>query len=331
MNQKKITLKDIAEAAHVSSGTVSLVLNGKGDTARISLQRQEEIRALAREMGYDRPITRIKNRKPVFCFFFPSDNISFLNGSLSFIADYTDADQPFELVFQFFTVNELYRKEDRFTSSVYDGIILCGLSDTDVDFIEGYDFDIPVIIFNRSSSKYTCVISDSLDTGIRIAELFHQHGHKRAAYLYAVNRAKSSSMKRAGFNDTFQQLTDTQPLNIAFAPDNCYACTKEIFESPSYPTAVFCDSVYLLPILNAIRDCNLNVPEDVEIITDGDVEEYSHIPNIGITCVNISIANMIQDCLLLLQNQMENRNYPPVKREYPSEFIYRESFPEHRS
>lgn len=46
----KITLKDIAQKAGVSISAVSLVLNNK--TCRISLQKQEEIKAIAKELHY---------------------------------------------------------------------------------------------------------------------------------------------------------------------------------------------------------------------------------------------------------------------------------------
>ncbi len=51
-NPAMLTLKDIAEAAHVSVFTVSSVLNNKTKTARISERRAREVRAIALRMGY---------------------------------------------------------------------------------------------------------------------------------------------------------------------------------------------------------------------------------------------------------------------------------------
>ncbi|MEI8138750.1 MAG: helix-turn-helix domain-containing protein [bacterium] len=47
-----ILISDIAKAAGVADSTVSLVLNGKGDRVRISVDTQARIRNLASQMGY---------------------------------------------------------------------------------------------------------------------------------------------------------------------------------------------------------------------------------------------------------------------------------------
>jgi LacI family transcriptional regulator len=47
---KKVTMSDIAKAAHVSKGTVSNALNGNDEM--VSAEKKEEIRRLAEDMGY---------------------------------------------------------------------------------------------------------------------------------------------------------------------------------------------------------------------------------------------------------------------------------------
>ena len=49
MNEKRVTIYDIAEKAGVSVGTVNRALNGKG---RISEQTRERILDIAKELGY---------------------------------------------------------------------------------------------------------------------------------------------------------------------------------------------------------------------------------------------------------------------------------------
>lgn len=49
---KKISLKDIAQLAGVSTSTVSFVLNGKADTMRISKPIADKITAIAKKAGY---------------------------------------------------------------------------------------------------------------------------------------------------------------------------------------------------------------------------------------------------------------------------------------
>ena len=50
--RKKVSMKQIAEQLTVSLGTVSLVLNGRGDEMRISAETQELILDTAKKLGY---------------------------------------------------------------------------------------------------------------------------------------------------------------------------------------------------------------------------------------------------------------------------------------
>jgi DNA-binding LacI/PurR family transcriptional regulator len=53
----KPSLSDIARIAGVAKPTVSIVLNGKGDKGRICRDTQSRIRAVARELGYQKQST----------------------------------------------------------------------------------------------------------------------------------------------------------------------------------------------------------------------------------------------------------------------------------
>ena len=56
MNIKKETatvqIRQIAERLQLSPGTVSIVLNGRGDSMRISKATQQRVQAMAKEMNY---------------------------------------------------------------------------------------------------------------------------------------------------------------------------------------------------------------------------------------------------------------------------------------
>jgi hypothetical protein len=53
----KPSLSDVARGAGVTKTTVSIVLNGKGDKGRICRDTQNRIRAVARELGYQKQST----------------------------------------------------------------------------------------------------------------------------------------------------------------------------------------------------------------------------------------------------------------------------------
>ena len=59
-NTKGVQVKQIAEHLGLSSGTVSIVLNGRGDELRISRETQKMVLDTAREMNYQSGKTQKK-------------------------------------------------------------------------------------------------------------------------------------------------------------------------------------------------------------------------------------------------------------------------------
>ncbi len=50
---KKISLQDISKSLNISKGTISLVLNGRGDEKRVSKETQEKIIKFAKDHNYN--------------------------------------------------------------------------------------------------------------------------------------------------------------------------------------------------------------------------------------------------------------------------------------
>ena len=62
MKKKSIRIKELAEALGLSQGTISIVLNGRGDEMRISKATQKKVLEGAKEMG-DEPAVRSRRRQ----------------------------------------------------------------------------------------------------------------------------------------------------------------------------------------------------------------------------------------------------------------------------
>ena len=65
--RKKVSMKQIAEQLSVSLGTVSLVLNGRGDEMRISAETQKLILDTAKKLGY--PLRKQMAGKKIIAIF----------------------------------------------------------------------------------------------------------------------------------------------------------------------------------------------------------------------------------------------------------------------
>ncbi len=133
-----VRIKEIAERLDLSVGTVSVVLNGRGDAMRISKATQERVRAVAEEMNYQPNIyaRRLRNtgiEKParligVFWNYLYADEI--MSNVYRFLQEEADSKEyRTEFTFRFFHPDQLHKDCEIITSQQFNGIIIYGISE----------------------------------------------------------------------------------------------------------------------------------------------------------------------------------------------------------
>ena len=145
MSKKGPTLiKEIAAKLGLSPGTVSVVLNGRGDAMRISKKTQQRVREAAKEMNYQPNIyaRRLRNSgneqasKVIAIFWakeFADDIMGRFFGGLQRAVK--DKDYKVEFIIRLYENDLLSDSKDVMTSLRFSGIIVCGASDKDAEFL----------------------------------------------------------------------------------------------------------------------------------------------------------------------------------------------------
>jgi LacI family transcriptional regulator len=336
--EKTVRIKQIAEKLGVSPGTVSIVLNGRGDEMRISKSTQERVLEAAKNMDYRPNIYARRLRQagnevqaPVVAIFWTTDFLSsplgrFFTGIQRGLLD--DRHEA-EVILQPYERGALREKERIIDRQRYSGAIMAGISESDEAFLLERKFNIPIIMFNRTIERYGTVYVDDYEAGKKTAGLFSRRGHERACLIHPIGSSKAATLRKAGFIDGCSQYGVALPEENIRAAGPTYEEAEEavriaVDRKPS-PTAIFLSIDNLAPgAYSALRSLGVRIPRDMEILAYGDNELAKHMTP-SLTSIHVPIEEMGRDCLRLLMRMLESKDFTPNSLLHPLDFVFRES------
>ena len=200
--RKKVSMKQIAEQLSVSLGTVSLVLNGRGDEMRISAETQKLILDTAKKLGY--PLRKQMAGKKIIAIFLSVYEKVMIPVNPIMIGAEKEIQAEgltYDLVLCPFTYDRLSEKYAYLSSEFCSGAVIFALSDKDMEDLEKQELDIPVVVYNRASDKFASVYVDNYSAGMQAARVFAEKGITRAGVVSSLNPNKSSAMRKLGYLD----------------------------------------------------------------------------------------------------------------------------------
>ena len=338
-NSNMTGIKQIAEKLHLSPGTISIVLNGRGNKMRISRETQNRILATAREMNYFPNINakRLRNGSdfiPSVALFWPLGSNPvllerFFTG-LQMVPAYQNHEVEISLVP--YPNEHISDFLSRVNQDFYSGVIFMGLLEEDISQLKSdLHTDAPVVLFNRLLEKYYSVSVDDFDAGSKVAKLFAARGHQNVAIVAPEKMSRSSMLKFSGFTSACMECGMLMDPSCLIRQKPTYEggvrAAESILDLPKdhFPTAVFFqESVQAIGALSVLHQHCIRIPEQMEIISYGDNPQDAYtIPSL--TSLRMPLEEMSRDCLKIILNHLGFRQADPVKEIYECSFIFRES------
>jgi len=278
--EKKVTIRDIADAAGVSIGTVSRALKNQ---AGLSEQTRTVILRVAKKLGYD--ISKLRSGKPGRLIFVLNRNI----GSL--------ASNPFySIVLQ--GVENACREEQVSLSLLSIGIgdpILARIRQHEPEAILVAGFFDAALLAKISSLKLPTVIADHFvpdcfcvnDDNLQGAWLATRHlieqGYQRIAMISGPMTHHSVALRSRGYRKALFEagrladpnLEVTLDANLPYA-ESAVAAMNRLLALPQRPDAVFAyNDETALNAMQACRDAGLSIPEDIAFVGYDDIASAS--------------------------------------------------------
>jgi len=327
------TIKEIAKFAGVSPSTVSIVLGGKSEERKIPAVTQKKIFNAASQLGYRANVAarRLRARPDapiVIEVFWATDfrapmMVRFMRGLQKAILE---SDQLCEIVIHPYENDKLC---DALQSpGVCNAAIICNASQNDMEFLEKTNFTMPVVLYNRRSTKYCTVNVDDIKMGQTAAAEFAAHGCRHAAVLTSPSVFSGMDARISGFTAEAQAhgMTVLTLIN-SNSMQGGYETGLLFANLNPKPDCLFCLSDYLaIGVLRAFQEIDIQVPETIKLISIGNGDrELEEFARVKLSVIHLPMENMAAACFQLALDLLDNRVSPPHSVKLETPFVARES------
>lgn len=274
-----VTMQDIADLAKVSRGTVSYVLNGKCEKAKISEATKHKVLEAADKLGYRRNAIAqsMKTGK--------TNVIGFIGGLggeyvLDIIKGINNHIQNSDYLMKLMVPengNDFKKVARQCVEQRLAGVICRALGEEELDILhqELEPHNIPIILVDNSFSHSWCprVISDDeMGIGLAVRHLV-ELGHTRIGHLTVSDELGFVLLREKGFVSTMSECgLDVSDKNICRVK-NLLQTTPELHEaldkffSEFEPTAIVCASDPLaMKVLQWAYKRDIRIPDKLSVV-----------------------------------------------------------------
>ncbi|MEL7124095.1 MAG: LacI family DNA-binding transcriptional regulator [Bacteroidota bacterium] len=290
---KKVGIKDIARETNLSISTVSRVMNGKAEEYRISKKTQEIIIETAKRLDYNANHAAANLRfgksytialliptlsNPFFARLASEINDEFITAGYSTILGESGEDIELEK-------NIL----KTLISRDVDGLMIVPCSDSFEHILRLRDKELPIVCIDRyfENLDIPYVSTDNYKGSYMATQLLIENGHKHILAIQGVKKSTPNNQRLAGFKAALKEegINTFAVAGNDFTVQNGYLETRLALQKVSKPTAILAFSnTIALGCLKAIKEKQLNVPEDVSLICFDD-HPYLDFLSTPLTCV----------------------------------------------
>lgn len=333
MSKNKVTIKDVALKAGVSSATASRVAGNYGYTSK---PIQKKVMAAIKELGY-RPnavarsmvtksthtvglvVTDITN--PFFAHLMRSvEDITWEAGYTLFLANTDENVQREEAIIQ----NIMERQVD--------GLILVPATSQPTTYLEHFvQQGIPLVLLDRSIQGLAAdtVMVDNEQGAHQAVSHLIRLGHHRIGMVIDNLDISTNAERLAGYRRAFHEadlpVEEDLIQSCQFTEQSAFHLTTEMLNQKPRPTALFAANNFMtMGILHAARQANLRIPEELALVGFDDLEWTAYNP-MELTTVAQPVAELGNVAARQLLLRLRGDVVSPMDIRLKTNFIIRKS------
>lgn len=291
------TIEDVAQAAGVSTGTVSRVLNGRSGVRPTTKVAVLEV---VSRLGYrpDSAARQLSNGR--------GNRIGF------HVSSHSGRFSPFYMLFMEYLVAEFqgagYRLEDvpsrpdGLPAALPDGLVLLGVHDDDLRIPYLEERGVPFVLEGHAPGQ-RWVRADDYGGARSATEHLLRLGHTEIVHVSGDPVGQAAFDRARGYQDAVHEagISPLSPLDGTFTVLGAYRAMRRFLEAGTPFTAVFAASDEMARgVMAALEDAGLRVPTDVSVVGFDDLPEFGE----GLTTVRQDVAQVAGTAAALLQEAL---------------------------
>lgn len=341
MENKRITIKELAELLNVSPSTVSRALKNHysiGDHTRKKVQK------LALKLGYfpNSVASNLRRQKTnLIGVIVPRIDRHFHSHAISGIEEVANSLGYYVSIFQ---TNNSYRKEvdsvKMLLSNNADGVIACLALETEnvEHFHQLKKIDIPLVFYDRICDKVESgrVVIDDYGAAYKACEHLISKGCRNIAHIAGNQNTGIYQNRLKGYKAALKKNNIAIDDKLIFYGDTlsmeeCPKIADVLLKLPQIPDGLFCaNDNAAISVIQAAKKLQIHVPDDIAVIGFSNTPA-STIISPSLTTVDDHAFEMGQAAARLLIRQIENNDQHVVAEKITirNDLITRESTAKH--
>lgn len=325
------TIKQIAEIANVSIGTVSRVLN-HDKTLNVSEETKQRVKQAAEELGY----TTIRQRKYY--------SKKYVVGIVHWYSEYQEMKYPYFLLLRAAVERKCEEvkveyiqisKEDLYNVPRYiDGIIAIGEFEEEIiKKLSKISKNMVIVDWMPKQVAFDCVGCDYRSGLEQAINYLYDLGHTKIAYIGIKKyikeheRAHMENMEEMYRNFIQEQGMINERWIIQGDPsaESGYKLITELMQLENRPTAVILNSdIVAMGAYKALIEQGYTIPNDLSIIGVEDSYPAAFLTP-GLTTIKIYEKYMGESAVEMLQERLTGKRTLPKHTIIPTKLIIRDS------
>lgn len=331
MNGKKITMRDIARIAGVSTTIVSRALRNKPG---VSESKRKEIMEIAKRLKfYPNHIAKSLKTRKTETIGLLLNNFDPLYASLAELIEMEAKKKKYTLIFSLYkNLIDFQKNLENFFSKRVDGIIFGPIFYKNqfelFSFLKRENF--PFVIFGNIEFLDCDFVTIEREKKVEeIIDYLVKKGKRKFAYLGCPSIELTFPGKLKGFENALRKH-GIAPLEIVVAPflvnmKEGYQEMRNLFEENKIPDALFChNDLIAIGAIKAIKGKKFKIPQDVAVVGFDNIPE-SEFTDPSLTTIEQPLEKIAGELIRLLFERIENPEKDYEKVVLEPELILRES------
>lgn len=310
------TLKDIAKKTGVSVSTVSRVLHDNSNKYKISKETQIKVKQTAKSLGYQvnalaRGLRLQKTREigvvvpdisnPFFAAIIKNIASELRKREYNFIV--YDVDE--NIVIERSAIKSLLEKH-------VDGLVIASVGQEFSHIQKVQEAGIPFVMVDRCFEELDVdsVSVDNVKGSLLAVNHLVEAGHRRIAFIQGLRGTYANETRLQGYKSALSKAGIPIDEHLIVGDDfrslNGYIETKLLLKLSNPPTAIFtAGDLIALGALEACRESNFAIPEDVSLITFDDPVFASYLSP-PLTAVEQPVSKIAEMAVAMLYRRIRN-------------------------
>lgn len=333
---KKVSLRDIAEAVGVSTALVSYVLNNKEEEARVSKDTAQRIRDMAKKMNYqpNQIAKSLKSGKSQTIGLLVADISNPFFGNLARAIEDEAKKRGYTVLFGSSDENleKSQRLIDTFINRQIDGFIIAPAEGTAFQLENLKAAHIPFVLIDRyfKGLETSYIVIDNFKATYQATQQLLLQGHDKIAYVCYKNKLQHTEDRYYGYVQALRDGGKEEDRNLVCQIEfNNPADFREKFIDLLHPDRgvegiLFSTNTLSIMGLKIINELDFAIPEEIAVFCFDQSESYDlfYCP---ISYVKQPLGEIGKEAVRVLLEQLHGKKIGEQKVMLDVEIIARKS------